>query len=700
MAKDAVLMADTHAGTKQATAKPAPASPPDTQATTKPTPTPATSSYRVLARKYRPHTIDELIGQESLVTTLNNALAMGRLAHAFILTGLRGIGKTTTARIIAKGLNCTGKDGSGKPTMNPCGECASCVGISAGRHVDVIEMDAASHTGVDDIREIIDGVSYAPLSARHKIYIIDEVHMLSKSAFNALLKTLEEPPPSVIFVFATTEIRKVPVTVLSRCQRFDLKRVPAKLLADHLQNIADKESIKADPAALYRIARAAEGSVRDALSLLDQAAALTKDTIDDAQTATMLGQAGRMDALAIAKAVLAGDATAAAEGLAAATSGGAEPVMVMGDILEFIHYASRVVLAGGADAIVLGDLPDAEAEALREIANATSIARLARAWQIAIKGYGEINTAPNPHAAADMVLIRIAHAASLPPPAEIIKKLTATKTDSSANTSADSPASTPSPSATTNSETPAKSDTPPPPSPESPTPTAPTAPDTPPAPNPPTQTTPPPQDMRSLYELFDTHGERILASKLYLYAKPIAVAAGRFEFASDTPMEKNFSGDVARLLKQWTGLNWLVEQHGDSTKGGETLEALDNKHDKKLKDLVTQDPKVQQVLQSFPDIAIKQVRVIADVAGEDTTQDATPDEGHVNGAINTHAPADKADATSDNTPTNTPADTPDHTSDTPTHAQTHAINGMPEHHGETTPLPKAASPTDPLFNQT
>ena len=264
--------------------------------------------YRVLARKYRPNHVDELIGQESLVKTLNNALEMGRLAHAFILTGLRGIGKTTTARIIAKGLNCVGADGKGAPSLNPCGVCAHCLDINEGRHVDVLEMDAASNTGVDDVRDIIDGVHYAPLAARFKIYIIDEVHMLSKNAFNALLKTLEEPPAAVKFVFATTEIRKVPVTVLSRCQRFDLRRVPTDMLMGHLKTIADKESITIDDAALLRLARGAEGSVRDALSLLDQAAALTNDAVDDASVAVMLGQAGRMEAIAIVASVLAGDA--------------------------------------------------------------------------------------------------------------------------------------------------------------------------------------------------------------------------------------------------------------------------------------------------------------------------------------------------------------------------------------------------------
>ena len=253
------------------------------------------TAYRVLARKYRPDSFSGLIGQDALVRTLSNALSLGRLAHAFVLTGVRGVGKTSTARILAKGLNCVGADGTGGPTLEPCGTCEPCTAISAGRHVDVLEMDAASNTGVDDVREIIDGAAYRPVSARFKIYIIDEVHMLSKSAFNALLKTLEEPPEAVKFIFATTEIRKVPVTILSRCQRFDLRRVPTDMMTAHLQKIAETESIQADEAALRLIAIAGEGSVRDALSLLDQAAALSADAITAEMVNNMLGRGSLSD---------------------------------------------------------------------------------------------------------------------------------------------------------------------------------------------------------------------------------------------------------------------------------------------------------------------------------------------------------------------------------------------------------------------
>ena len=264
------------------------------------------NGYRVLARKYRPDRFSELIGQEALVRTLGNALTLGRLAHAFVLTGVRGVGKTSTARLLARGLNCIGEDGNGEATLEPCGTCEPCQAIGAGRHVDVLEIDAASHTGVDDAREIIEGVGYRPVSARFKIYIIDEVHMMSKSAFNALLKTLEEPPDNVKFIFATTEIRKVPVTILSRCQRFDLRRVPADELAGHLTRICERENINAEAEAVTAIARAAEGSVRDALSLLDQAAAMTADKLSPDSIADMLGRPGRQDSITILGAALEG----------------------------------------------------------------------------------------------------------------------------------------------------------------------------------------------------------------------------------------------------------------------------------------------------------------------------------------------------------------------------------------------------------
>ena len=275
------------------------------------------TGYRVLARKYRPDRFSELIGQEALVRTLGNALSLGRLAHAFVLTGVRGVGKTSTARLLARGLNCIGPDGTGDATLEPCGKCEPCVAIAASRHVDVLEVDAASHTGVDDARDIIEGVGYRPVSARYKIYIIDEVHMMSKSAFNALLKTLEEPPDNVKFIFATTEIRKVPVTILSRCQRFDLRRVDSDVLAAHLASICTHESINADPEALSVISRAAEGSVRDALSLLDQAAAMTADQISADNIAAMLGRPGRTDSIAMLDAAMSGDAAGALDALAA-----------------------------------------------------------------------------------------------------------------------------------------------------------------------------------------------------------------------------------------------------------------------------------------------------------------------------------------------------------------------------------------------
>ena len=308
----------------------------------------AKPAYRVLARKYRPDTFSELIGQDALVRTLGNALSLGRLAHAFVLTGVRGIGKTSTARLLAKGLNCIGADGNGDATLEPCGECEPCKSIAAGRHVDVLEIDAASHTGVDDAREIIEGVGYRPVSARYKIYIIDEVHMMSKSAFNALLKTLEEPPDAVKFIFATTEIRKVPVTILSRCQRYDLRRVPAAMLAGHLGMICQRESIAADEDALAAIARAAEGSVRDALSLLDQAAAMTADKLTNDMVADMLGRPGRRESQTVLTAALAGDAPSALAAFSIAYSRGAEPEMLVTDLLDLIHLASMQAAGLGA----------------------------------------------------------------------------------------------------------------------------------------------------------------------------------------------------------------------------------------------------------------------------------------------------------------------------------------------------------------
>ncbi len=376
--------------------------------------------YRVLARKYRPATFADLIGQEAMVRTLTNALATGRLAHAFMLSGVRGIGKTTTARIIARALNCVGADGSGGPTVAPCGVCSHCVAITADRHMDVIEMDAASRTGVDEIRELLDGTRYRPTSARYKIYIIDEVHMLSRNAFNALLKTLEEPPEHVRFVFATTEIRKVPVTVLSRCQRFDLRRIDADVLVAHLGDIARREGVEASAPALHLIARAADGSVRDGLSLLDQAIAHGEGTVGDDDVRRMLGLADRSVTFDLLDAAVRGDTAGALDLLTAQYRAGADPIEILTDLLELTHWLTRIkVVPHCAEA---AGVPEAERVRGREMAERLAMGEATRLWQMLLKGLGEVRTAPAPVQAAEMVLIRIAYAAGLPTPAEALRR--------------------------------------------------------------------------------------------------------------------------------------------------------------------------------------------------------------------------------------------------------------------------------------
>ena len=378
-------------------------------------------AYRVLARKYRPQSFADLIGQEALVRTLTNAIESGRIAQAYILTGVRGVGKTTTARILAKALNYTGADGKAGPTAGPTDDCPLCRAIAEDRHVDVIEMDAASRTGVGDIRELIEGVRYRPVEARYKVYIIDEVHMLSTNAFNALLKTLEEPPPHVVFIFATTEIRKLPVTVLSRCQRFDLRRVDQAVLAGHFQRIAQQEGVTADEAAIQMIARAADGSVRDGLSLLDQAIALTGRTVDEASVKAMLGLADRARVYDLLDAVLGGQAAESLEILKDLYDGGADPVTVLQDLLEAVHFVTRAKLVPGT--LDSPGTPETERLRGRRLSEALGAAELARAWQILLKGHGETQQAPLPLQAAEMVLIRLAHAADLPTPGDLVKQL-------------------------------------------------------------------------------------------------------------------------------------------------------------------------------------------------------------------------------------------------------------------------------------
>ena len=378
------------------------------------------NAYQVLARKYRPGHFRDLIGQEAMVQTLTNAFAHDRIAHAFIMTGVRGVGKTTTARIIAKGLNCQAGD---RPTMDPCGVCEACVAISEGRHVDVLEIDAASNNGVDNIREINDAVRYRAASARYKVYIIDEVHMLSTAAFNALLKTLEEPPAHVKFIMATTEIRKVPVTVLSRCQRFDLRRIEPEVMMGHLGGIASKEGAILGEEALALITRAAEGSVRDALSLLDQAIAHGRDQeIGSDAIRDMLGLADRGRVIDLFEAIMKGDAQGALEDLARQYADGADPAAVLRDLAELTHWISvlKVSPETGDDPTV----SQAERDRGRDLAGRLHMRFLTRAWQMLLKAIDELPLSPTPMMAAEMAVIRLTHVADLPPPEDLVRKLT------------------------------------------------------------------------------------------------------------------------------------------------------------------------------------------------------------------------------------------------------------------------------------
>jgi DNA polymerase III subunit gamma/tau len=401
-----------------------------------------TPAYQVLARKYRPETFADLVGQEAMVRTLKNAFAADRIAHAFIMTGIRGTGKTTTARIIAKGLNCVGPDGTGKPTTEPCGQCEPCRAIAEGRHVDVMEMDAASRTGVGDIREIIDSVHYRAASARYKIYIIDEVHMLSTSAFNALLKTLEEPPAHVKFIFATTEIRKVPVTVLSRCQRFDLRRIEPEVMMALLKKIAAGEGAAISEAALALITRAAEGSARDATSLLDQSISHGAGETTAEQVRAMLGLADRGRVLDLFDMIMRGDAAGALQELSGQYADGADPMAVLRDLAEITHWISVIKITPMA-ADDPTTPPDERSRGL-DMAGRLPMRVLSRTWQMLLKAIEEVSLAPNAMMAAEMAIIRLTHVADLPDPEALIRKLQSA-TPPAAVSQATAPASAPAP---------------------------------------------------------------------------------------------------------------------------------------------------------------------------------------------------------------------------------------------------------------
>ena len=607
------------------------------------------TGYRVLARKYRPDRFSELIGQEALVRTLGNALSLGRLAHAFVLTGVRGVGKTSTARLLARGLNCIGADGTGDATLEPCGTCEPCVAIAASRHVDVLEVDAASHTGVDDARDIIEGVGYRPVSARYKIYIIDEVHMMSKSAFNALLKTLEEPPDNVKFIFATTEIRKVPVTILSRCQRFDLRRVDSDVLAAHLASICTHESIDADPEALNVISRAAEGSVRDALSLLDQAAAMTADQISADNIAAMLGRPGRADSIAMLDAAMSGDAAGALDALASAHTNGAEPEMAIADLMDLIHRASLIAAGGSADSLL-----EAERTPVTALAD-MGIARLGRAWQMLLKGHAEITTAPQPMAAAEMLLIRLAHLANMPTPADIIGKLGRGADAAPATAPQSPPPKNPGPQDATPENTAQETPGPPP-----------VASDIPPAPagmsaaggaavaqpepepepdispedqtaghnteqladpsSPVGETGPTLNSLQDVAALAESHDEALLAARIRTFVRPVRLQPNLLEIALADGAPDTLAGDIARNLSQWTCQRWMVSLA--EGKGGQTIAEARTAARNAQKDEIAATPTVRAVMDVFPGAKIEDIRPIETDMPSDAESDAPSNEDH------------------------------------------------------------------------
>jgi DNA polymerase III subunit gamma/tau len=553
-------------------------------------------AYRVLARKYRPQNFTGLIGQDALVRTLRNAFASGRIAHAFMLTGVRGVGKTTTARIIARALNCVGPDGKrSSPTIDPCGVCEPCRAIAESRFIDVQEMDAASRTGIDDIREIIEGTRYAPAAARYKVYIIDEVHMLSKQAFNGLLKTLEEPPPHVKFVFATTEIRKVPVTVLSRCQRFDLRRIETEELSRHLSEIARKEQVDAEQAAISLIARAAEGSVRDGLSLLDQAIAHHSGqmgAISGESVRDMLGLADRGRVLDLFEKLMGGEIAAALAEFKSLYDNGADPLVVMQDLLETTHFLTRVKVAPGAE----GYFDGGSAEAARAVtmAGKLTVSALTRAWQMLLKGLIEVRDAANPFPAAEMTLVRVAHAADLPPTERLVRSLRDAESASSAPQALPprGQGSGPLPRAqmtTRSSEDPL-------PRREDIVAPAPIA-------------SAPAMELRTLEEivaLAKEKGARLLATQLESNVHLVSLERGRIEFRPNAQAPKTLANDLAQRLRDWTGERWIVTLASDG--GALTLAEQRLAADRAKKDAVSQEPFVRAVLDAFPGAEIVAVR--------------------------------------------------------------------------------------------
>ena len=536
------------------------------------------SKQRVLARKYRPLNFNKLIGQHSLVKTLSGSIERNRLAHAYILTGIRGVGKTTTARIIAKLFNCTNPKKLPEISMNPCGECDSCLGIASGKNIDVLEIDAASNTGVDNIRELIDGIGYKPLTSKYRIYIIDEVHMLSKGAFNALLKTLEEPPDHVKFIFATTEIRKVPITILSRCQRFDLQRVLSDKLIEHLKWVCDQENIKSSLEALQIIARVSGGSVRDALSLLDQSASISSDDIKSETISFMLGLPSRVSSIEILEKTLKGNISEALNLYDTIINSGSNSETMISDMLDILHLSTRMhVLGPENENVSLLSIPEGERTGIKRLAE-NPLSHLTRAWQILLKGLEEIRSAPNLDEAGSMILIRLGYSSNLPDPATLVKKIKA---------SMDQPQNNKPKTELTNSsnkdikEIDNTNDS---------------------------QQKLNLENFEQLVELFRNKGELLIHAQLLSCVHLVSFEKGKLEIRISGNTDKSIAKDMSSHLKHWTGISWIVNLVEE--KGSETLDEKKARIIQEELESTKKTPEMEKVLKAFPNADLKSVKDI------------------------------------------------------------------------------------------
>ena len=550
------------------------------------------SAYQVLARKYRPRTFEDLIGQEAMVRTLTNAFATGRIAHAFMLTGVRGVGKTTTARLLARALN-NETETIDRPSLTLTAHGRHDAAIMAGQHMDVMEMDAASHTGVNDIRDILESVRYAPVEARYKVYVLDEVHMLSTQAFNALLKTLEEPPPHAKFIFATTEIRKVPVTILSRCQRFDLRRVEPEILIGHLGRIAEREGMKIEQDALALISRAAEGSVRDGLSLLDQALVQAErgEMVKTETVRDMLGLADRSQTIALFESVMAGRTPEALENFRTLYGFGADPVQVTNDLLEHCHAASVAKMLGPNAT----RLPNDQAQKLAALGAAIPAATLSRTWQMLLKALDEVRRAPNPADAVEMAIVRLAYAADLPGPEEALKRLQSGEPFGGGSAPRGGGGGGGGGTSAQLAARPVM---------------APALPD--------------PQTFEQVVALIGEKREVGLQMDVERFVKPVSFKPGAIVYESVEGAPVELARRLAGRLREWTGRTWLIAANGQG--GGETLIERQKKERAAEREKVEADPFIKAVLLAFPGAKLGEIKTIAPAVVTPEIPDAPEDD--------------------------------------------------------------------------